>query len=459
MSDFAEWFTRVAGVPEPYPWQREVGDAPDCVDRLLRVPTGFGKTAGTILPWLFRRGVEQRRDWPTRLVYCLPMRVLVEQTEREIRTWLERAELSVPVNVLMGGIEQTRWVAAPEQPQILLGTQDMILSRALMRGYASGRALWPMEYGLIHNDALWVVDEVQLMDVGLATTAQLRGFSRTLPPSERPRATWWMSATLQESWLKTVDHAALMGAEELPRTTIPATLRTGGLWEVRKRLERRADVGAPEEIAKLVVEQHATSAHARCPQYRQEGARGLQVYRESAQKDESFRSGPARRALALSGPRTPRLGGRVSPPRRSGSSRGPHRCRDPDCGGWRRHLGVTSRTVAPWPSLVQRFGRCARYTGETGTVFVVGDVPADDAKSVPYERGALESANEGLTRLAAASPDVGPRSLEEAEERWTADEQVSLRASIRTSQFMSSVALTSRICSTRHPISREPIST
>src|SRR5262249_12697844 len=154
-------------------------------DRLLRVPTGFGKTAGTVLPWLFRRVVEERAAWPMRLVYCLPMRVLVEQTEREIRGWLERAGLRVPVHVLMGGVEATRGRERPEEPQILLGTQDMLLSRALMRGYASGRALWPMEYGLVHEDVLWVVDEVQLMDVGLATTAQLRAFLRTLPPSLR----------------------------------------------------------------------------------------------------------------------------------------------------------------------------------------------------------------------------------------------------------------------------------
>src|SRR5215831_13268086 len=100
MSDFSDWFSRIAEVSQPHPWQRDVGESTHCIDRLLRIPTGFGKTAGTVLPWVFRRVVERRQDWPTRLVYCLPMRVLVEQTEREIRNWLQRAGLSVPVNVL-----------------------------------------------------------------------------------------------------------------------------------------------------------------------------------------------------------------------------------------------------------------------------------------------------------------------------------------------------------------------
>jgi CRISPR-associated endonuclease/helicase Cas3 len=424
MSNFSDWFTRVAGVPAPYPWQREVGNASLCVDRLLRVPTGFGKTAGTILPWIFRRVVEQRRDWPTRLVYCLPMRVLAEQTEREIRAWLERAELSVPVNVLMGGVEQTRWVAAPERPQILVGTQDMILSRALMRGYASGRALWPMEYGLIHNDSLWVVDEVQLMDVGLATTAQLRAFRATLPPSERPRATWWMSATLQESWLKTVDHAALMGPEELPRTTIPAALRTGGLWEVRKSLDRRADVGTPDEIAKLVVERHNPTSLTLVVVNTVK--RALEVYKCIEKARRKTKAVEADLRVVHSRFRGAERRTWASEFLRRGASM-------PAAGrivvatqiveaGVDISASLLVTDLAPWPSLVQRFGRCARYERETGAVIVVGAVPADQAKSAPYERVTLESADEGLARLAVPSPDASPRSLEEAEERWTAQD-------------------------------------
>jgi len=33
----------------------------------------------------------------------------------------------------------------------------MLLSRALNRGYASGRARWPVEFGLLNQDALWVM--------------------------------------------------------------------------------------------------------------------------------------------------------------------------------------------------------------------------------------------------------------------------------------------------------------
>ncbi|MDZ4800391.1 MAG: DEAD/DEAH box helicase, partial [Bryobacteraceae bacterium] len=63
---------------------------------LLDVPTGMGKTAAVALAWLWKRGWREGgreagpdAGTPRRLVYCLPMRVLVEQTERNACRWLE----------------------------------------------------------------------------------------------------------------------------------------------------------------------------------------------------------------------------------------------------------------------------------------------------------------------------------------------------------------------------------
>ncbi len=80
----------------------------------------------------------------------------------------------------MGGADAGgEWGLYPEESAVLIGTQDMLLSRALNRGYAAGRASWPREFGLLGHDALWVMDEVQLMDVGIATSAQLQRFKTT----------------------------------------------------------------------------------------------------------------------------------------------------------------------------------------------------------------------------------------------------------------------------------------
>jgi len=130
----------------PYPYQGALAELPvgDC---LIRVPTGCGKTAAVIGAWLWRRRIDPQHT-PTRLVYCLPMRVLVEQTRDLATEWARKSETGTRVFTLMGGEIEEGWEFEPENPAILVGTQDMLLSRALNRGYAMSRYRWPAHFGL-----------------------------------------------------------------------------------------------------------------------------------------------------------------------------------------------------------------------------------------------------------------------------------------------------------------------
>jgi CRISPR-associated endonuclease/helicase Cas3 len=84
----------------------------------------------------------------------------------------------------------------------------MLLSRALNRGYGMSRYRWPMHFGLLNNDCLWVLDETQLMGPGLSTACQLEAF-RTVTPhgfgscGGTGPVTWYMSATNSPSLLET----------------------------------------------------------------------------------------------------------------------------------------------------------------------------------------------------------------------------------------------------------------
>ena len=192
-----------------------------CVSRLIDVPTGLGKTPAVVMAWLWNRVILGRDDWPCRLVYCLPMRTLVEQTEDKVNQWLKKLAPKLPENpdlqhlsnhspvVLMGGEELDRskreWDIYPEKPAILIGTQDMLLSRALNRGYGMSRFRWPMHFALLNNDCLWILDETQLMGSGLWTTAQLDWMRQDRFQSFKPCVSWWMSATLGDEFLKTKD--------------------------------------------------------------------------------------------------------------------------------------------------------------------------------------------------------------------------------------------------------------
>ena len=93
---------------------------------------------------------------------------------------------------------------------------------------------------MLNHDALWVLDEVQLMDVGLATSGQLQAFREQLAAQGkalRPCKSWWMSATLQAAWLAASPETRT-DLGNVPKLGIAPGARTGLLWtDVTKPLE------------------------------------------------------------------------------------------------------------------------------------------------------------------------------------------------------------------------------
>lgn len=432
ITEFAPWFERVTG-QVPHPWQRGLGSSDAPATRLIRVPTGFGKTRGALLAWLFHSVARGDVCWPRRLVWCLPMRVLVEQTHAEVtsilraegRLWQGGAhEGKVGVHLLMGGADAGDWVLYPEECAVLIGTQDMLLSRALNRGYGASRASWPAEFGLLHHDCLWVMDEVQLMDVGLATSAQLQAF-RADAPSHRPTATWWMSATLQRSWLRTRDAGALADAAEL--TSIPEAARRGRLWDdVTKPCALLPGAKDAKALADRVLAEHLAVP-------RSSSGPTLVVVNTVERAMEVFASLQASKRLPKS-TELRLIHSRFRPAERAGW-REAFLHRDACTPGTDRIIVATQvveagvdvsasvlvTDLAPWPSLVQRFGRAARWGG-TARIFVADTEPKDDKGALPYTKEALDASRAALSELA----DVSPRTLEAWEEGLPGDRLASL---------------------------------
>ena len=76
---------------KPYPFQTRLATAKE-LPELIDIPTGLGKTDAVVLAWLWRRRFadeETRTATPRRLVYCLPMRTLVEQTRDKAKMWMK----------------------------------------------------------------------------------------------------------------------------------------------------------------------------------------------------------------------------------------------------------------------------------------------------------------------------------------------------------------------------------
>ena len=114
---YEPFFRRATGEEKPFPYQIEMAMSAE-IPQLLNAPTGAGKTAGAILGWLWRRTRAQdkvRKATPRRLIYCLPMRVLVEQTRSCAERWLRNLGLArdVGLHVLMGGEETETGTSNP----------------------------------------------------------------------------------------------------------------------------------------------------------------------------------------------------------------------------------------------------------------------------------------------------------------------------------------------------------
>jgi CRISPR-associated endonuclease/helicase Cas3 len=443
MRTFLEFFKAATGY-DPYPYQEEFATR-DELPSLVSVPTGCGKTAAVILGWLWRRRYDQRADirkaTPRRLVYCLPMRVLVEQTRDCAVIWLDRLDQlggkatlekdgdgnerlkdydpwdaadepqKIRVHPLMGGDIDRDWDIYPERDAILVGTQDMLLSRALNRGYAMSRYRWPMHFGLLSTDCLWVFDEIQLMGSGLATTVQLGAFRNRL--GHNGCASIWMSATLQRDWLKTVDFVdpsvlplVQLGDHDLQNCDV------GKLREARKPIQpATARMDDSKGLATEILDEHQRA-----------GGRTLVVVntvkkaRDLAQQlQRVMKSAESKPDLLL-------IHSRFRPDDRRRQVR--HLLAEPGKHGMivistqvvEAGVDVSATTLftelAPWASLVQRFGRCNRRGTENdkGQVLWI-DLPDDgkqhDKLSAPYQTAQLLRSRE----LLAQRQDVGLASL------------------------------------------------
>ncbi|MEX1027447.1 MAG: CRISPR-associated helicase Cas3', partial [Candidatus Paceibacterota bacterium] len=421
---------------QPYPYQRTfaLGDE---LPELLNVPTGVGKTATAVLGWLYRRRFHSkgsvRQATPRRLVYCLPMRTLVEQTYDAASTWLRNLELAdvasggVAVHLLMGGTDDGRWYEHPERDAILIGTQDMLLSRALNRGYAVSRYAWPVQYALLNNDCQWVLDETQLMGVGLTTSAQLAGLREKLQTFGNC-PTMWMSATLDATALFTVDHPA----PESGRWTA-ATLQEADRQHVSVARLLTAAKPCQQANVSLTPESKKTYAQTLAEdvlESHQAGTLTLIVVNRVSRAQEVFASLRKQLEKQDEPPEIQLIHSRFRPhDRKQTQDAALDEASIPDVGrilvatqAIEAGVDISATTLftelAPWSSLVQRFGRCNRR-GKCGLdgqppaqVYWIDIETADPKKAVetalPYEPASLDRARECLATFA----DAGPQSLE-----------------------------------------------
>ncbi len=425
--NYSDFFKRLTG-HIPFPYQAGLADQP--WPELVDIPTGLGKTAAILGAFLWKR-LQSDEKTGRRLIYCLPMRSLVQQTHRVASEMcaasadLFDSGMAPSAHILMGGDMDTSWERDPVGNKILIGTQDMLLSRALNRGYAMTRYKWPVHFSLMTNDCLWILDETQLIGVGIETTAQLSAFQHDMG-TFGPAHTIWMSATLGQAQLETVDHPA-------PNNGFPVhslTKHDNDLERVTQRLDAKKsstassislhmgtkatkEAKAIEDTTKGYGKRVATEV---LRLHTDRGGLTLVVVNRVERAQEVF---VALQKIAGNDHQLALIHSRFRSADREVQEKVLFNTGDRIVVATQAieaGVDVSATTLVtelcPWPSLVQRLGRLNRYGEQAEGAFHWIDIQPKNEKdqvALPYESDELLVARHLISELS----DVGPASLAE----------------------------------------------
>ena len=362
----------------PYLFQRRVAELLlDGHNVILQAPTGAGKTMAALLPFLDT--IEHGRDFPRKCLYAVPMRVLANQFVDEYKSKVREAGRDDRIRV---AIQTGEHADDPELAATLtFATIDQVLSSFLLTPYSLPRRLSNLNAGAVAASYL-VFDEFHLFDPvsTLPTTLEMLRILRGVVPF------LLMTATFSGDML-----AGLAGA--LDAVVVPED--TVARQELQKlpsqQKTRRYHVANGPLCAEAVLARHRSRtlvvcnvvgrARALFEALRAHPDRGnaqvLLLHSRFLPEDRQRIEGEIRRLFGKDGDRS---------------------------GSWivvatqvvEVGLDITCQTLhtelAPANAVLQRAGRCARYAGEDGDVFVYAKtLDADGAtvdlaeKVMPYK--------------------------------------------------------------------------
>ncbi|MGC9398689.1 MAG: CRISPR-associated helicase Cas3' [Anaerolineae bacterium] len=380
-----------------YPFQRQVYDALSTGQSvILQAPTGSGKTAAALYPFL--RAWEEEDDFPRKCIYSVPLRVLANQfweeyKERERNFGFARA---MDVKIQTGTRPDDRKL----EGNLIFTTVDQTLSNFLNIPYALSLSQGNLNAGAVISSYL-VFDELHLFDPEnmLPSVLHLLRLLRGVVPF------LVMTATLSEEMVRAL-------AEQLDAKPIVLSAAEAAAIPSQHKT-RRIHVAEQELTAAAVLAKHQQRSIAICntvdrAQALFEGLRNLAdpgteirlLHSRFLQEDREASENWLRREF--------------------GKEKADYTVESAilvatqvvEVG-----LDITSQALhtelAPAASVIQRAGRCARYQGETGDVYVYHLPPnkSGNPNYAPYlgeeQKAICEKTREALARRSGESFDFG----------------------------------------------------
>ncbi|MBW2030497.1 MAG: CRISPR-associated helicase Cas3' [Deltaproteobacteria bacterium] len=331
---------------------------------ILQAPTGSGKTKAALFPYLFAR--VDGLDLPQKLLYCVPMRVLARSFYEDLKNNTTHAEFDARLQT--GEQQDDRKL----EGDITFATIDQVLSSFLNIPYSLSLRQGNVNAGTVVSSYL-VFDEFHLLDPGstLPTALEMLRMLKGVTPFVL------MTATFSREMLDRL--ASLLDAEVV--TASNDELQRIPTQKDKVRWFHRID--APL-TAEAVLQDHSTRSIAICNTVE----RAQDLFEEL-------------RAQADSGTQVILIHSRFLREHRRKKEDAVRRffSKDGDKGGSiilvatqviEVGLDITCQVmhteVAPASTILQRAGRCARFEGEKGDVYIY-QVPLnrkDEPNYAPY---------------------------------------------------------------------------
>lgn len=373
-------------IDNPYEYQVRVWKnfSASCLPLLIKAPAGSGKTEAVLAPFL-SQFVNNSFYIAPRLIYVLPMRVLVNSIAQRIKKYTEKISPHITVEVQHGDLPNSPFFIA----DIVVTTLDQFLYGFARSSHQVGRHI-DVPAGAIAS-SLVVFDEAHMYRDEF-TFAIMRALMEILHKSNIPFIvmTATMPKSLEDSLFENIDLNAerkIVGEVEL-NAAIEITL-------CDKPLVKGDEVNISDKLLQEIRSKKTLiilNQVSRAQRVYEEIKKRLDLKENEivllhSQFTRKDREKHERKALSLVPHKEEE---RVVRPEGTGIVVSTQVLE----AGIDFSAELLLTELAPADSLVQRAGRCARYEGEKGEMIIF---PVEDDKGhLPYTKEHLEKTSEWL---------------------------------------------------------------
>ncbi|MEZ4884647.1 MAG: CRISPR-associated helicase Cas3' [Chitinophagales bacterium] len=376
INDFKDFNEKISSF-RPYDYQSKVAEhLLNCKNVILSVPTGAGKTWASIMPFLFAKN-RTDIDFPKKMIYSLPLRALCNSISEDVNKAIENTDYQGLTAIQTGEFSEDKYF----EKGIIFSTIDQTLSNFLCFPLPLSQRQANVNAGALIGSYL-VFDEFHLLD-GERSMATTLGMLRMLGKLSRFCI---MTATLSDDFMNKLK-GALNNVEIVTLDSFDEDKKKIGSLKPKDGKTCKKEIEVAEGIIKAdkIKEFHDDKTIVICN--RVETAQRVYLELEDWAKEKGIKliclhSRFFDRHRKATEKQLKLLFGKDVKDEKTNSILISTQVIE---AGMDISCEVMHTEIAPINALLQRVGRCARYTGEYGKVFVYHVLEEEEKAKIEVE--------------------------------------------------------------------------